>query len=95
MPVTQLVFTSSDATRLSARWSKHRVGLLGRAVGVNDDTLAALKRGKKMTFDATNDRKVDPRLLVVVVGATLSPNRVAECMSRPPAPAVSSRQASH
>ena len=29
------------------------------------------------------------------MAATLSPDRVAECMSRPPAPAVSSRQASH
>ena len=75
--MSQLVFTSSDTTRLSARWSKHRVGLLGRVIGVNDDTLAALKRGKKMTFNATNDRKVDPRLVAVVVGAILSPDRQA------------------
>ena len=32
---------------------------------------------------------------MVVVAATLSPGRVAECMSRPPTPAVSSQQASH
>ena len=36
-----------------------------------------------MTFKATNDGKVDPRLLVVVVAATLSPDRVAECMTAP------------
>ena len=44
--VSHLVFMSSDVTRLSARWSKHRVELLGRAIGVNDDTLAVLKTGK-------------------------------------------------
>ena len=38
---------------------------------------------------------MDPKLLAVVVAATLSPDRVARCMSRPLAPAVSSRQASH
>ena len=52
-------------------------------------------RYESVTFNATNDGKVDPRLVVVVVAATLSPDRVAECMSRPPAPAVSSQQASH
>ena len=31
-----------------------------------------------------NDRKVDPRLLAVVVGGKLRPNRVAEGMSKPP-----------
>ena len=77
--MSQLVFMSSDAARLSARWSEHRVGLLGRAISV----------------DATNHRKVDPMLLAVVVGATLSPNRVARCMSRPPVRAVLSRQAGH
>ena len=41
------------------------------------------------------DGKVDPRLPAVVVAATLSPDSVAECMSRPPAPVVSSWQASH
>ena len=65
--MSQLVFMSSDAARLSARWSKHRVGLLGRSISVN----------------ATSRRKVDPMLLAVVVGATLSPNRVAKCMSKP------------
>ena len=95
VPVNQLVFEPSDARRMSAWWSKHRVSLLGRAMGDKDDTQAALKRGKKMTFNATNDRKADLRLVVVVVAATLTPNRVAECMSRPPTPAVSSQQASH
>ena len=42
-----------------------------------------------------NDGKVDPRLLAVVVAVMLSPDKVAECMISPPAPAVSSRQASH
>ena len=36
-----------------------------------------------MAFKATDDGKVDPRLLVVAVAATLSPDRVAECMSAP------------
>ena len=81
--MSQLVFGSSDATRLSAWWSKHRVRLLGRAMDVNYDMLAALKRGKKMTFNATNIGKVDSRLLAVVVAATLSPDRVAKCMSKP------------
>ena len=49
--------------------------------------------------DLDNERlvvgKVDPRLPAVVVAGTLSPDRVAECTSRPPAPAVSSRQVSH
>ena len=35
------------------------------------------------------------RLVVVVVAATLSSGRVAECMSRPPTPAVLSQQVSH
>ena len=95
VPVSQLVFELSDATRLSAWWSKHSVRLQGRAMGDNDDTLAAFKTGKQMTFDITNDGKVDPRLLAVVLAAALSPDRVAECMSRPPAPAISSRQASN
>ena len=71
--MSQLVFESSDATRLSAWWSKHRVRLLGRVMDVNYDMLAALKRGKKMTFNATNIGKVDSRLLAVV----------AKCMSKP------------
>ena len=72
VPVSQLVFELSDATRLSAWWSKHSVRLRGRAMGDNDDTLAALKTGKQMTFDITNDGKVDPRLLAVVLVAALS-----------------------
>ena len=72
VPVSQLVFELSDATRLSAWWSKHSVRLRGRAMGDNDDTLAAFKTGKQMTFDITNDGKVDPRLLAVVLVAALS-----------------------
>ena len=52
MLASQLVFESSDAMRLSEWWSKHRVRLLGQVIGNNDDMLAALKRGKKMMFNA-------------------------------------------
>ena len=48
-----------------------------------------------MTFNATNDGKVDHRLLAVVEAATFNPERGAKCMSRPLAPVVSSWQASH
>ena len=44
---------------------------------------ASLKRGKHIMFKATNDGKAYLRLLVVAVVATLSPDRVAECMSAP------------
>ena len=48
-----------------------------------------------MTFNATNDGKVDHRLLAVVVAATLNPEMGAKCMSRPPAHTASWRQARH
>ena len=47
VPVSHLVFETSDATRLSAWWSKQHVRLLEWAIGNNyDHTLAALKRRK-------------------------------------------------
>ena len=46
------MFELSDAMRLSAWWSKHCVRLLVQVIGDNDDMLAALKRGKKMMFNA-------------------------------------------
>ena len=47
--------------------------------------MGGAEEGKMMTFNATNDGKVDHRLLAVVEAATLNPERGAKCMSRPPA----------
>ena len=48
VPVSQLVFESSGATRMSAWWSKHRVRLLGQAMdGAQEEEEDDIQRHKR------------------------------------------------
>ncbi|KAL3770642.1 hypothetical protein ACHAWU_004341 [Discostella pseudostelligera] len=82
IPVSQLVYESSDPDSLKAWWTEQRLALLGYTVQNNADTMELLKRGKKITFCAFNNGKIDHALLAVAVVATLPPAKVEEMHSK-------------
>jgi RNA recognition motif-containing protein len=82
IPTSQLVYESSDPESLKAWWTEHRLTLLGFAVQNNADTLESLKRGKKVTYCAFNNGKIDRGLLAVAVVATLPPPTVEKMYSK-------------
>ena len=74
VPSSQLVFDSNDADSLKAWWTEQRLTMLGKATK-NDD---ALKKGKKITFWALNNGKIDQALFPVAVVAALPPEKILE-----------------
>ncbi|KAL7537809.1 hypothetical protein ACHAXR_008095 [Thalassiosira sp. AJA248-18] len=79
---SQLVFDSTDADSLKSWWTEQRIALLGKATLNNDDTLDSLRKGKKITFCAYNNGKIDPMLIAVAVVATLPPEKVADMFQK-------------
>ena len=82
VPASYLVYESSDPESLKAWWTEQRLTLLGCAVQNNADTLESLKRGKKITYCAFNNGKIDRGLLAVAVVTTLPPAKVEEMYSK-------------
>ncbi|KAL9190951.1 hypothetical protein ACHAXT_000657 [Thalassiosira profunda] len=75
---SRLVFDSTNAEALTSWWTEPRIALLGKATLNNDETLELLRKGKKITFCAFNNGKIDPVLIAVAVAATLAPEKVAD-----------------
>ena len=82
IPASQLVFESLDADAVKAWWTEQRIALLGKATSNNDETLELLKKGKKITFCAFNNGKIDPYLIAVAVVTTLPPDKVTELYNK-------------
>eukprot|EP00574_Skeletonema_japonicum_P006626 CAMPEP_0201737788 /NCGR_PEP_ID=MMETSP0593-20130828/43296_1 /ASSEMBLY_ACC=CAM_ASM_000672 /TAXON_ID=267983 /ORGANISM="Skeletonema japonicum, Strain CCMP2506" /LENGTH=871 /DNA_ID=CAMNT_0048231839 /DNA_START=218 /DNA_END=2829 /DNA_ORIENTATION=- len=77
VPSSQLVFESTDADSLKSWWTEQRLAMLGKATHKND-SLDALKKGKKITFWALNNGKIDQVLFPVAVVAALPPEKILE-----------------
>ena len=73
-----LAFESTDAEVVKMWWTEQRIALLKKALRNNEDSLNSLKKGMKVTFCASNDRKIDSMLVAVAVAVTLSPDYVSE-----------------
>mmetsp|Transcript_26891 Transcript_26891/g.57896 ORF Transcript_26891/g.57896 Transcript_26891/m.57896 type:complete len:1160 (-) Transcript_26891:251-3730(-) len=78
IPLSHLVFESTDADSLKAWWTEQRIALLGKATLNNDDTLDSLRKGKKITFCAFNSGNIDPMLIAVAIVATIPHEKVVE-----------------
>mmetsp|Transcript_15992 Transcript_15992/g.34806 ORF Transcript_15992/g.34806 Transcript_15992/m.34806 type:complete len:1185 (-) Transcript_15992:250-3804(-) len=82
IPSSHLVFESTDVDSVKAWWTEQRIALLGKATLNNDDTLDSLRKGKKITFCAFNNGKIDPMLIAVAVVATLPHEKVSEMFQK-------------
>jgi len=80
LSIKQHVFESLDADSVKSWWTEQRISLLGKVTN-NDETLESLRKGKKITFCAYNNGKIDPYLLAVAIVATLPPEKVMEVSS--------------
>lgn len=78
IPSSYLVFESSDADSLKSWWTEQRLTMLGKALMNNNESLDVLRKGKRVTFSAFNNGKIDPNLIAVAVVATLPHERVLE-----------------
>ena len=94
IPASHLVFESLDADSVKSWWTEQRIALLGKATLNNDETLESLRKGKKITFCAFNNGKIDQYLIAVAVVATLSPDKVAQVYKKTVAGSSSSSSSS-
>ncbi|KAL7555169.1 hypothetical protein ACHAWF_018782 [Thalassiosira exigua] len=86
LPPGRMVYESSDPDAVRSWWTERRMALLGRATSgtgaapsaAPSDATDSLRRGKKVTFCAYSDERIDPALVAAAVAATLPPERVAE-----------------
>lgn len=82
VPLTSLVYDSTDHDAVRAWWTERRIALLGKVTLGDDSMLDSLRKGKKITFCAYNNGRLDPMLLAVAVVAALPHDKVVEAHQR-------------
>mmetsp|Transcript_12256 Transcript_12256/g.25890 ORF Transcript_12256/g.25890 Transcript_12256/m.25890 type:complete len:1191 (-) Transcript_12256:213-3785(-) len=72
------VYESSDADSVKLWWTEQRLSMLGKALTNSSESLEMLKKGKRVTFSAQNNGKIDFNIVAVAVVATLPHERVLQ-----------------
>ncbi|KAL7469323.1 hypothetical protein ACHAXS_009589 [Conticribra weissflogii] len=78
IPPAFRVYESSDADSVKSWWTEQRLSMLGKALTNSSESLEMLKKGKRVTFSAQNNGKIDLNIVAVAVVATLPHERVLE-----------------